>query len=534
MAEARMVPRMPFQRSDLSSSANGSGKPQCRTGGRSGPAQTVDRPKAPSMHWMTSRRSVLRHASASLALLPLWSSSAAAAEMAVDRFTRIHTLTLPDNVAAIVTSGWDRPGLGSARYVFDPRVDRDWVRRSPRSATITANGRGFRLDTRGGSAFQYGAAGDGVADDTAAINEALSHGGEVRLEGPAIYRVTDRLLLPLARTRLLFGPSVTLQSSAWRYRGAQLPFGNAIHITGEDCEVIGSGPGSVLDSSESDANGIGFLHCGGGRVAGLTLLGGKRTIAAITDDTFQSGISIINDTGSSRSGRPSRTIVEDCVVTDWMQYGINIYGDLATGIIVRRNSVTGGGVAADRESVGAGIALTRGIGPIVVEDNTISGNKGFGVFVSSAGAEIRNVSILRNRIIDNGREGICCAEEKNFAGTELAGQQGIKISDNRIEGNAAAGIRLGTYDEIGWIRDAEIRRNRVRGNAGSGILLQSNATKGRNVSATLEDNEVLENAEYGIAVGLGPTALSQRGNRLERNGRGASVDYRGGAPRRLP
>lgn len=480
-----------------------------------------------------SRRDVIRHGSGALLLIATPTVACAQTDITTGLFTDIRQLDVPAAALMIRTRGWQKPGVGAARYIFDTRVDRAWVARYPRSSTISANGRGFRLEASGGDVRQYGAMGDGQADDTAAINEALASGGTVMLTGPATYRVTDRLLLPIPRTRLLFDKAVTLRTQAWRYRGGQTPFGNAIHITADDCEVLGTDPTSILENVGSDANGIGFLHCGGGRVARLTLKGGKQSVRAIVDDTFQSGISIVNDRVNHLDQHPSRTTIEDCVIIDWVQYGINIYGDLANDIAIRRTVISRTGTNDDRSSVGGGIALTRGVGPILIEDSTISDNKGYGLFISSAGAEVHDIMVLNNRIIGNGLDGIRASEERNFGGIDAIGLRRVTISRNRIEKNRAMGIRVGTYDGIGSIRDMVVTRNRLIENRGSGVLLQANDVPGRDVHAAVEENEFIANGEYGMAVGLNRISLRHDGNRFDRNRTAATVDYRGGAPRPL-
>lgn len=463
-----------------------------------------------------------------------FSTVACAQELAdVGLFVDIPTLRLPESVTTIVTKGWSRKGSGGARYVFDPKIDVAWVRRYPRSSAISANGRGFRLDQVGGDVRQYGAIGDGRQDDTAAINEALSQGGSIALSGPAIYRVTGRLLMPIDGTRLQFDASVTLHANAWEYRGGQIPFGNTIHITGDNCEVVGAGPTSVIRNDGSDANGIGFLHCGGGRVAGLSLQGGKERLSAIKDDTFQSGISIVNDPASNRRGNISRTIVEDCTISEWMQYGINLYGALARDVALRRNVITQIGLTGDKESVGSGIAITRGAGPIRIQGNTISGNKGCGIFVSSAGVQINKIVIVDNRISDNGREGICCSEEKPFGAVAAIGQVGVTIQKNRIENNGAAGIRIGTYDGVGSIAALTILDNQVMGNRGSGVLLQANTDPARSVDANVANNQFTANGDYGVTIGLNRIRLRHGGNSFDRNRRGDTIDHRSGTARRL-
>lgn len=480
-----------------------------------------------------SRRDVMKRGSGLLLLLPLPSAACAQADVAVDLFTDIAGCNVPGDVGVIRTRGWGTLRIGAGRYVFDPRVDNAWVRSHPRSAALVADGRGFRLDSVDGDVRQYGALGDGRADDTAAINEALSHGGTITLAGPATYVTTARLLLPLTRTRLVLGPDVTLRTSPWHYQGRQTPFGNAIHITGDDCAVIGAGATSVIENVGSDANGIGFLHCGGGRVAGLVLKGGKAGVPAIADDTFQSGISIVNDRANHPAARLSRVVVEDCMVVDWAQYGVNVYGDLTSKIVIRRNTLSSNGRAGDALSVGAGIVLTRGNGPILIENNIIADNTGFGVFISSAGAEIHDVTVSHNRISRNGREGVRCTEEKHFGGSGTIGQRRVAIIGNSIEENGDAGVRAGTYDGVGSIGQMTIAGNRIANNRGSGILLQADAAVGRDVDVAVTNNRLIANADYGLAVGFNRVGLRQDGNKFERNRQGSTIDYRSGSPHPL-
>lgn len=481
-----------------------------------------------------TRRELLRCGGAAATFLCIPTVACAQTEPLLDRFADLAGHAVPAGARTVLTRGWRESGIGGARYVFDPRVDRDWVRRNPRSSAITADGRGFRLDTHGGDVRRYGALGDGTTDDADAINEALRHGGTVVLTGPATYLVQDRLLLTISQTRLAFDAAVRLRTQAWRYRGTQQPFGNAIHVTADDCTIVGSGATSVLETFDSDANGIGFFHCSGGRVSGLKLIGGKNRLRAIIDDTFQSGISIVNDRANNPDARPSRVVIEDCAIFDWMQYGINIYGNLASNIIVRRTKIARSGQSGDPQSVGAGIALTRGVGPVLVASTNISDCTGFGILISSAGAQIQDIILSGNRITGNGADGIRCSEEHHYSGVAAIGQQHVTIRDNIIERNAGMGIRAGTYDGIGSIRDLRIERNRIASNFGSGILLQANPMPGRGVEAVVNGNELVSNGDYGLAIGENRIQLRHDANRYEGNRRGRTVDYRNGAPRSLP
>ena len=144
---------------------------------------------------------------------------------------------LPGACAMVWTGGHSRIGQGAACYGHDPVVTAAYVLAHPRTAFIDADGRGFRLLVQDVNVRQTGAIGDGRADDTAAIQEALAivekAGGGIVGIPSGEYRTTAPVTLP-ARTALRgVGPASVL-----RVQGC-----DGIVIAASD----GIGPRSVCD-----------------------------------------------------------------------------------------------------------------------------------------------------------------------------------------------------------------------------------------------------------------------------------------------
>jgi hypothetical protein len=81
-------------------------------------------------------------------------------------FTAYQNFNIPLGVDMVRTAGWDTLGRGDATYIADEAVDEEYVEANPRSAFISLNGRGFKLNERHLTPFMFGCVGDGEADDT--------------------------------------------------------------------------------------------------------------------------------------------------------------------------------------------------------------------------------------------------------------------------------------------------------------------------------------------------------------------------------
>lgn len=122
---------------------------------------------------------------------------------------------LPAACALVWTGGHSQTGQGAACYRREPVVTAAYARAHPRTAFIDADGRGFRLLVQDVNVRQTGAIGDGRADDTAAIQEALTvvetvGGGTVGIPS-GDYRITAPLILPPRTAMRGVGPASVLR-----------------------------------------------------------------------------------------------------------------------------------------------------------------------------------------------------------------------------------------------------------------------------------------------------------------------------------
>jgi hypothetical protein len=89
---------------------------------------------------------------------------------AIGLFTSASGLSIATGTDIVRTSGYTTLGLGIADYIADAAVNAAYVAANPRTSFISANGRGFRLaEHRVITPHAFGAVGDGVTNDTAAV-----------------------------------------------------------------------------------------------------------------------------------------------------------------------------------------------------------------------------------------------------------------------------------------------------------------------------------------------------------------------------
>lgn len=375
-------------------------------------------------------------------------------------------------------------------------------------------------DTR----FAGGARGDGVTDDTAAINAALNYGGRINFPR-GTYKVTNRLLVTVAKTQIVLEAGATITGNPWRYVGSQNPFGSLIVITAPDCSVRGAGNGrSVVEvTGGSEANGITFLHCDNGYVGHLSLFGNAQSVVAIHDDTFSSGVAIFNTADTNPSKKPSRFIFDHVTSRDWSHYGGQVWGELAE-LSVLDCDFSDNGRGDDPLSVGCGFAVTYGVCNLLISRTRLNRNKRHGVLQTSAGLPSNNLRFSDLEVLQNGVWGLSFAEEGNVWSKPGIGTNGIFTKGCTIKNNGhrggGGGVRLGTYDGAGLILTVQLDDD-VLDNIGFGVLIQTNEAMDHRVTRVTINSAIVGN-DVGLGIG---TAVDQsvRWNALKINSNATDI-----------
>jgi hypothetical protein len=156
----------------------------------------------------TGVRELLTYANVSALLAPFLTPLLAAINkgdpggniMAIGLFLAGGTLNIPVGTNIVRTSGYSADGKGGAFYQYDAAVDAAYVAAHPRSAFVSANGRGFRLSLdQQINVCMFGAVGDDAANDGAAFVAALAFCFAAAQAGTGFGDACPPLLAPFGR-----------------------------------------------------------------------------------------------------------------------------------------------------------------------------------------------------------------------------------------------------------------------------------------------------------------------------------------------
>ena len=354
------------------------------------------------------------------------------------------------------------------------------------------------------SVKDFGADSTGTTSAVSAFNSALLIGGTIYVPS-GTYKLDSKVSLTVNNTTLWLAANVTLNLSG--VSAVQSPFGNQIHVIANNCAIIGSGPSSLLQiTSGSQANAIGILHKAGFTVRDLTIDGGKAGGSAISDDTFMSGVSIVCTTAGGATTDVQATI-DNCVIQNFLQYGVNIFGDQANGVKIVNCNIRNNGKTGDANSVGAGIVATKSVSDLTIANNVLKNNKQNGILCSSAGANGSYYVISGNSCHQNGGSGIGFVEQSNYGSIVGQGLTGITVTGNTCSGNTIHGIVFGTADNVGLLSYISVSGNVCNGNTQYGILAICSAAPNNVSNITLGSNNAVGNTTAQIAVSTNATGV---------------------------
>ncbi|MCX7376796.1 MAG: right-handed parallel beta-helix repeat-containing protein [Alphaproteobacteria bacterium] len=386
----------------------------------------------------------------------------------------------------------------------------------------------------------FGAIGDGIADDTAALSAAIGSGRPVKL-GPRAYRVNGQWTIAQANTVLLGTPGLSVlkrgaQSGNGAWISVQAPGFRAdgIIFDANRAQVNVESWGVLLTDSctESDLHRCAFRNAAGAtQGCGLTILATAPEVLArhaIRDCEFNGnaahGLWVQGTAGVQ---------VEACRAWNNGAYGLTIdFNDSAHARRARLVQVLGNRSWANQRGIAIGnFNETNGEPPVwgnafpdalavLVSGNTCHDNIFYGLAVAG-----RALLVQGNLLADNGTLA-------NSGAGLLAHVAASRVAGNTITGSALFGI------DCGGSIDSDISNNHVLGH-GYGINCGGSRT------LRVDGNVVAEFAYWGICAanvetdalgqnfGIACDLLALTGNRIAMSGSAEGIWLRDGPSRVL-
>ncbi len=296
----------------------------------------------------------------------------------------------------------------------------------------------------------YGARGDGVTDDTAAIQaavDAVAGTGGTLTVPEGTYRVN-------AVTSIQIGGAMTLQFSA----GAVL---QAIPNSAGTYSVItvqGASGVNILGGTLQGDYGNPVTHTGttGEWGMGLSISGSSQVavVGVTVQDCWGDGFYLEN--GSSGITVCSVQAAHN------RRNGMSIVS--ADTVVVRDSLFTGSGGTLPGDGIDIEPNPTETVNQVTITGCTLSGNAGDGIadgvpVAYTGAASITAVTISGNAISGNG------TSTPGSSGIDVSNVSGHLVTGNTITGNTGDGILLEQY-----ATGTTVTGNTVTGNTGNGIL----------------------------------------------------------------
>jgi hypothetical protein len=309
----------------------------------------------------------------------------------------------------------------------------------------------------------WGAKGDGVTDDTPAIQAALNQGGgrTVKFPKPAVaYKLTTEVC-PVSHSRLI-GEYSTIHQSTPRTMIFAIPDNRSnieiayFRFTGTG--VYTSGPNSGRCAVHSDRGEEGS---------------GVNDHFSIHHNIFDGSLSTGGIGGTFRKGH----IYQNHITITNGEHGIYLAGN-SSDVTIENNVIIGPGTP---EATASGIKFTAATN-LVIRGNILEGWRHSNI---NAGGGAPSDIVIQSNILKSTLAGA------GGSGIHLTYGQRFLIMDNDIRNSAGCGL-------LSKIPQVTIKHNLIRNSGGDGIFIDGRS--GADVRNTVIDGNLLDGNNSGISL----------------------------------